>query len=423
MQYAGTPRGFACAVACAVLLGGSAADAGVPIETTGGVTTLPLPHGSHWIFVGDAIGHRTSLVDLDDGRMLGTLDAGFGVPQTLHPSRRPEIYVVETHYSRGSRGERTDVLTGYDASTLAPTFEVQIPPKRAISATPDAHSVLTDDDRFAAIFNLTPATSVSIVDLVERQFVDETATPGCSLVYPAGDRRFAMLCMDGALLLVTLDDTGHVTSRTRSAAFFDPEADPVTEKAARWRDTWYFPSFDGWIHPVSFAGDAPVFEEKWSLVSDAEREDDWRIGGYQQLAIHAGTGRMFALMHQGGPQTHKQPGTEVWVFDLTTRRRIRRIELVNPGFTYLGVPIEGGDTWGWLVDWIGDRIMASVPELGIESIAVTQDEAPRLATSGMFSGGVGVYDALQGDFLGRIFTGNMTNVVIRAPRPAGGDAR
>jgi methylamine dehydrogenase heavy chain len=406
-----------------LLLAVAPVSAEVPVERPGSTATVPLPYAPHWVFVGDAVARRTALVDLADGRMIGILDSGWGLPQTLHPTRRSEVYVLETHYSRGSRGSRNEVLTIYDAATLAPTAEVLLPPKRALSATPTAHAALSDDDRFAAVFNLTPATSLSIVDVEARRFVGEIPTPGCSLVYPVGPRRFASLCMDGALLIVTLDDAGRELSKVRSQRFFDPEGDPVTEKAARWRKSWLFPSFDGWIHPVDFSGDAAVFEERWSLVSDAERDDDWRIGGSQHLAVHQGTGRLFALMHQGGADSHKQPGSEVWVFDLETRERLQRIELVNPGFTYLGVPIDGGDTWGWLVDWIGDRAMRASPELGIDAIAVTQDDAPRLVTTGTFSGALATYDALTGELLDRIFTGNMTNVVLQTPVPAPGPRR
>lgn len=416
-SLAGALVAAVCALAAAAPGG-----AELPIERTGTSATVPLPYGPHWVFVGDPVARRTALVDLEDGHLVGILDSGWGLPQTLHPTRRPEIYVLETHYSRGSRGERTDVLTVYDAGTLAPTGEVVVPPKRALSATPVAHSALSDDDRFAAIFNLTPATSLSIVDAVERRFVGEIATPGCSLVYPAGNRRFAMLCMDGALLLVTVDDNGREVAKTRSRPFFDPEDDPVTEKAVRWGQRWLFPSFESWIHPVNLAGDEPVFDEPWSLVTDAEREDDWRIGGYQHLAVHPGTGRLFALMHQGGPDSHKSGGTEVWVFDLATHRRLQRIELVNPGFTYLGVPLDGGEHWRWLVNWIGDRAMQASPQLGVTSIAVTPDDAPQLVTTGMFSGALATYDALTGALLRRLFTGNMTNVVLSAPRPAGAGA-
>jgi hypothetical protein len=226
--------------------------------------------------------------------------------------------------------------------------------------------------------------------------------------------------MDGGLLVVTLDERGRERGRFRSEPFFDPEGDPVTEKAVRWHDRWLFPSFEGWIHPVDFSGPEPLFEERWSLVSDAERAQGWRIGGYQQLAVHEGSGRLFALMHQGGPDTHKAPGTEVWVYDLATHERLQRIELVNPGFTYLGVPITGGETWSWLVDWIADRAMQAAPEdLGISNIAVTPDPEPRLVTTGMFSGALATYDALSGELLQRLFTGNMTNVVLTAPPPAG----
>jgi methylamine dehydrogenase heavy chain len=411
------------AIFVGALLAAGTASAELPLETIGRVETLTLPYGPHWIFAGDVVGRRTALVDADNGRLLGTLDSGFGPPQTLHPIRRPEIFVLETHYSRGSRGDRTDVLTVYDAASLAPTAEVVLPPKRAISATPVAHAALSDDDRFAAIFNLTPATSLSIVDVEQRRFVGEIATPGCSLVYPVGTRRFATLCMNGGLLLVTLDDEGREAGKVRTPPFFDPENDPVTEKAARWGDRWLFPSFEGWIQPVDFSGSEPVFEERWSLVSESERDDEWRIGGYQHLAVHQASGRLYALMHQGGPDTHKDPGSEIWVYELAPPRRVQRIELVNPGFTYLGVPIEGGPTWGWLVDWIADQVMQSVPELGIDGIAVTQDGSPLLLTSGMFSGGVASYDALTGEFLGRVFTGNMTNVVLQAPLPAAGPAR
>jgi hypothetical protein len=66
--------------------------------------------------------------------------------------------------------------------------------------------------------------------------------------------------------------------------------------------------------------------------------------------------------------------------------------------------------------------MHAEPELGIDVIAVTQDDAPRLATAGAFSGGLATYDALSGELLGRIFTGNMTNVTLQTPLPAGGTA-
>src|SRR5437870_2346736 len=84
-----------------------------------------------------------------------------------------------------------------------------------------------------ALFNLPPVTSLSIVDVKARRFTTEVPTPGCSLVYAAGPRRFLMLCANGAALIVVLDDAGQQTRVERSQPFFDPQKDPVTEKAVR----------------------------------------------------------------------------------------------------------------------------------------------------------------------------------------------
>ncbi len=387
----------------------------LPIEQIGRVETLPLPHPPHWVWVGDLVQRRSVLIDVDDGRLLGIIDSGFGLPRSLYPRRRAEIYAIETHFSRGSRGERSDVLTIYDAADLEPRAEVPLPPKRGISIVPTGHVALSDDDRFAAVFNLTPATSLSIVDVEQRRFSGEIETPGCSLVYAAGARRFASLCMNGALLVVTLDDEGRAAAKWRSPAFFDPEADPVTEKAVRIGERWIFVSFEGYVHAVDFSADPPRFEEPWSLLDAADRDDDWRIGGLQHLAAHAASARLYSLMHRGGVDTHKAPGSEVWVYDLNTRERVQRIPLDHPGLTFLGVPLDPGPTWSWLVDWMARQAIRIVPEFGIDSIAVTQDAAPRLVTVSSFSGGLATYDALTGDLLGRVYTGNLTSGVLRAP--------
>ena len=146
----------------------------------------------------------------------------------------------------------------YDARTLAPVDEIGIPPHRAEFYPGNAANALSDDGRFVGVFNLTPVTSLSVVDVKARKFVAEVPTPGCSLVYGAGARRFLMLCANGAALTVTLDDAGAPTV-ARTEPFFDPQKDPITEKAVRRGNEWLFVSYDGVVHPVDVAGDAPAF--------------------------------------------------------------------------------------------------------------------------------------------------------------------
>ncbi len=400
------------------------AAAELPNDEFGLVVSLPQPFSSHWIWATDAVSERISLVDLETGRMLGTIDGGWGITAALF-SKAGEIYVPETHYSRGSRGERTDVLTIYDAANLAPIDEVILPPKRAMNPLPTANAAISDDDRFVAVFNMTPATSISIVDLASRELVSEIGTPGCSLVYAAGERRFAMLCGNGEMLIVELDEHGREAKKLRSEQFFDPIADPVIEKAVRNGDTWIFVSFAGMVHSVDISGDTPHFAKPWSLVNDRDRAESWRIGGRQILDVHRASGRLYTLMHQGGEDTHKQDGTEIWVYDLAERKRLQRIELHSPGFTYLGVPMEFGQDWPWpfnqLYGWIVD---STTEAAGIGELKVTQDDDPRLVTAGAFSGSLAVYDALSGDFINRVSTGNMTTLILEAPPwPLTGSAR
>src|SRR5438132_1385268 len=323
-------------------------------ESAPRVVTLPSQPGPHWFWLSDVVLHRTALFDADSASLLGTISSGTGgvgfVISPLFSADHREIYLAETYYARGVRGTRTDVVTIYDAATLRPLGdEIQIPAERAEYFPGVAANALSDDGRFMAVFNLTPRTSVSIVDVKARSFTAHVETPGCSLVYAAGARRFLMLCANGAALSVMLDGEGGEARLERSEPFFDPQQDPVTEKAVRRGNEWLFVSFEGVVHPVDVSGEKPRFGETWSLVDDEDRRASWRIGGSQHLAVHAASGRLYALMHQGGPDTHKEPGSEVWVYDLATRQRVQRIPMLNPLVSFIGQQAGSGRLTRWLL--------------------------------------------------------------------------
>jgi methylamine dehydrogenase heavy chain len=379
-------------------------------EPLGQVATLPAQPGPHWVWVSDILLRRSALVDADGARFLGMLPGGSGILAPLRSRDGREIYQAETYYARGTRGERTDVVSIADAITLQPKGEVRIPPKRSEHTSWVAGSALSDDGRFLAVFNLNPATSLSIVDVAERRFVGEIETPGCSLVYAAGPRRFLSLCADGTALVVTLDASGVEASKLRTERWFDPQADPITEKAARRSSQWFFVSFEGVVHPIDVSGEALRFAEPWSLLSDADRKESWRVGGMQQLALHEATGRLYALMHQGGTDTHKDPGTEVFVYDVDKRERVQRIELRNQTASFvldrLGMPPGGA------IDWVLQR---ALPNEGAERIAVTQDDAPVLLAATAFPATLAVYDARSGEYLRDVSEVGVATNYVAAP--------
>jgi methylamine dehydrogenase heavy chain len=405
---------LAAGAACGLALAGARAE--LPVEAPGHTAVLPAPARSHWIVVSDFVLQRSAFVDLDAGAFLGMISTGYGVQEAAWPRSRAEFYLPETYYSRGSRGVRSDVVTVYDAATLAPLAEIPLPPKRATNTLATGNVALSDDDRFLAVFNMTPATSLSIVDVAARAFVGEVATPGCSLVYAAGPRSFAMLCADGALLHVSLGEDGSPARLERSQPFFDPERDPVTEKAVRAGARWHFVSFEGQVHTVDFGAGAPRFEAPWPLVDEALRREAWRIGGSQLLALHAPSGRLYALMHQGGPDSHKDPATELWVFDLASRARVQRIPARHPGFEILGESPAFGRDWpspfDGLYDWLLDTV---APHPGIDRVVVTQDAQPLVATSSERGGSLAVYDGLTGEFLRRVGSGSLSPSGLAAP--------
>ena len=293
---------------------------------------LPAEPDPHWVWVNDIVFHHMAdgkayLVDGDSGEFLGMLSTGVGFIGLVLPSDYSQIYSPETYFSRGTRGERTDVITFYDPRELKPTAEVIIPPKRFAAMPTHNYSAITDDDRYLIVYNFTPAQSVSVIDLKEQKLVGETETAGCALVMPTGDRSFMMMCGNGGLLTVTMNEKGEVTDKQRSKPFFDPNADPVTEKAVRWNNTWVFVTFDGYVYPVDVSSGQPVPGARWSMFSDAERQENWKPGGIQHLAVHSASDKLYSLVHQGEKDSHKDPGQDVWVYDLKTGKQLQKIKL------------------------------------------------------------------------------------------------
>src|SRR5262249_35823173 len=324
----------AAVAACLIVaqLGQTATSAALPNDPIGRVLSLARPASPHWVWVNDfAFSHMVSgkamLVDGDSGRFLGELDTGFGALRVVLSRDGQVIYSPETYFSRGTRGERTDVVTVYDAAQLAPVGEIVIPPKRSSNMPMMGNAQLTDDGRFLLIYNFTPAQSITVVDTQSRKFVGEVETSGCALAFPTGPRSFFSLCADGALLHTVLDDAGRAKKSDRTEPLFDVGRDPVTEKGVRVGDTWYFVSFGGTMYPVKVEQGSLKLQKTWPLLNAGEKAQGWRPGGLQQLAVHTGLNRLYSVMHVGPLETHKDPGREVWVYDLSRQTRIQKIAM------------------------------------------------------------------------------------------------
>lgn len=334
------------------------------------VTIPEKPSGAHWVWIVDAQwGNyaRSVLYDADTATILGMVETGWEGGKLL--LTKDAIYNGAMFMSRGHRGQRTDVLTTYDPHTLKVVREVVIPPKTIRGFSDPNHSALTDDNRFVLVQLMSPASSIGVVDIRGNQFIGEIETAGCINVMPAGPRRFFTLCGDGALLAVTLGDDGKEVSRKRYPKFFDPDADPLHESGTRSGNIWYFVSHRGQIHPVDVSGADLEPLPVWS-VAEQDGDKTWIPGQpMQTLSVHHRKQQLYVLMQASdlkpklnGIDFHRQPGTEVRVFDLKTQRLMQRLSLKN------------------LVD----------------AIAVSQDDAPLLYASSLYHANFSIYDVKTG---------------------------
>jgi len=337
----------------------------LPIEEMH-VESLPIPADPHRSYVVDVefdsmvIG-RVVVVDPDQPRLLGMISTGYNSATTLSRDGKL-LFSADMFLSRGTRGERTEILTAWDTSNLSPAWEVEIPPKRFLGLTQRYSLATSADDRFVYIYNFTPAASISVVDTDTKTLASEIAIPGCVLNFPVGTRRFASLCGDGRLQIVTLNDQGQEASRSR-IDFFDPDKEKLNERAVHVGDIYYFTTTTGTVRAVDFSKNTPKLLPAWSLVTDEEKAAGWAPGGWQLIAVAPKLNRFYALMHPDhAPLKWEDPSTIIWAFDLRTKRKVGTLE-------------------------------SSVP---IWSIYATNDDKPLLLGSRM-DGGLDIFDLTSGE--------------------------
>ncbi|WP_233353583.1 amine dehydrogenase large subunit [Hellea balneolensis] len=308
------------------------------IEEVGLVQELPSDYPSNYIFA-----HNMNFYSILDGNIniidtaadtlefKGMINAA-QMASFAQSKSRNELYVSETYYSRGTHGKKTDVLTIYDMATLNIKDEILLPGgKRGQSVIQKGSLQLINDEKLALLWNFTPASSISVIDMVSREIVTEIPTPGCALTFPLRGAAFATLCGDGKVASFVID--GADVSRTISESFNDIDDDAMFMKSARVGNTQYFPTFTGNVRPISVGTEQAIPLEEWSLVTPAERKDNWRPSGWQVVTAQP-NGNLFVLMQNNGEEgSHKAGGSEVWIFDVEAKKKIGAIKLDKGGLS------------------------------------------------------------------------------------------
>ena len=318
-------------------------------DELGKVATLPVPYPDDWVIVHDiAFDHmslgRFLVMDITGKKSTeffkGSFNGGNIAAFTL-ALKKPEMYVLEHFYDRGTRGNRTDVVTIYDKATLSPVDEIILTgSKRAEMLVSKFVISLIDDERFLLLYNFTPATFITVIDLEKRAVVNEVQLPTCAGIYPTGKRGFSSICSNASLVSYQLDENGKVTAQTKIEPFFDIDKDALFERPAIIDGMGYFPTFTGNVQEIDLTGNSAKLGDKWGLLNAEDKNQNWRPGG-AWLAATDSTRRLYVLMHENGREgSHDDPGTEIWVFDTDEKTRVNRIPLTMPAIAF---DITAGD--------------------------------------------------------------------------------
>jgi methylamine dehydrogenase heavy chain len=298
-------------------------------DTTIGYESLKMQEkNSHWFSVrGSEIAY---LIDGDTGKVGGTITLSSFSPAIRPHMDRGLIYAYASYYTRNVYGDRTDLVIAYDAETTLPITEIEIPTKAAGIGHSGFIGLIKN--RFIGVWNVTPGISVSIVDTETNEFLHEISTPACAGIYPV-ESGFLTICADGRVQLIEMDDAGAEIGRYRSEVFFNVLEDPVYDYAVASDDGWVMVSMDGMVFEATVEGEDVLISEPWSInppdLDLADRngmvvapDDDWRIGGRQPFAFSPDTGILSTVMHKGGGQeTFEDSGTEIWSFNVASKRR------------------------------------------------------------------------------------------------------
>lgn len=279
---------------------------------------------------------RVLVIDGEKMKRLAVIGSGFSALTTLSPDRQ-WLYVATTYHSRLQRGTRTDVVEVYRTDDLTFSHEIEIPAKHAQGLPIKALAQTSADGRFLLIQNATPATSVTVVDTQARKVTAEIANPGCwgAIPWPKQSTRFSSICGDGTVQTFDLTAEGTPAGAKRSARFFDPDKDPVYMHysfGSSAGSTLTMLSFYGTVQRITLDGDGPSFAPPWNFLSDADRRQGWRPGGFQVFEV-VGDKLVVGMHAKGAEGTHKNPAEQLWTIDLATKKRVAR----TPGFGTLSM--------------------------------------------------------------------------------------
>lgn len=301
----------------------------LPVDDTS-VEQAPAPNARR-IYVSDpahfAVLTQLFTIDGDKGKLLGMSDTGF-VPNTVVASDGSFFGTASTVWSRLGHGKRTDYIEILDARTHNPIIDIELPKDpRFLVGTYPMMTTLTPDNKSLLFYQFSPSPAVGLVSLTDKKLVKMMDVPDCYHIFPSDNNNFFMHCRDGSMLKVTFKADG--TAERKKTQVFHKEDEYLYNtpaySAKAGRIVW--PTYTGKTFQVDVTGNEAKFMPAFEAFSDEEKAQGWAPGGWQVVAYHRESDRVFLLADQRAKWTHKSPSRFVFVFEGKTGKRLNKIDL------------------------------------------------------------------------------------------------
>ncbi len=330
--------GWAAPLLLVFVCAGGLASAAEPLPAEKLVTLRRIPATGSLLYSTD--GQRVLLTDPGTLAWLATLGFPQWRGQYVLPKAKDVAYLTTSVWEYG-HGKRTSFVERWDVPTASPSgVRIEVPPRLAITGPIQAMAGLSADEKFLFLQNATPATSVTVVDLVANRFAGEIPIPGCFGVYPSATtpNKFMSLCGDGKIVTAIVDAKGKSAKIERSGPIFNADDDPIFLSSVHDGDTFFFVSYNGSVYEVDSSGPTARLAQKYSIVEGTD--GGCKPTGEQVLAYAPEGGVLFVLMIPNAREGDQDSfGKEVWAVDVKERRVLSRSNVGSAsGIAYASSP-------------------------------------------------------------------------------------
>ncbi|MCJ1902003.1 methylamine dehydrogenase (amicyanin) large subunit [Paracoccus versutus] len=266
------------------------------------------------------------VIDGSTGRILGMTDGGF-LPHPVAAEDGSFFAQASTVFERIARGKRTDYVEVFDPVTFLPIADIELPDApRFLVGTYQWMNALTPDNKNLLFYQFSPAPAVGVVDLEGKTFDRMLDVPDCYHIFPASPTVFYMNCRDGSLARVDFADGE--TKVTNTEVFHTEDELLINHPAFSLRSgRLVWPTYTGKIFQADLTAEGATFRAPIEALTEAERADEWRPGGWEQAAYHRPSDRIYLLVDPRDEWKHKAASRFVVVLNAETGERINKIEL------------------------------------------------------------------------------------------------